>query len=179
MNDGLREESFDTVDEAVRIFSRRSLAQQRFDALYRPLEQKLAAAADRLARSAERMLDELEQPEPGRDVRDLRPPADGAAGAARPRPRGRHRPDIIDGGEPVTIPLDPALSGIENAERYYDKARRTRAARAHAETRWESVQADAEAAAALLAIAPGDGAAARSRSPRRAGERRARRIHRA
>src|SRR5690606_328851 len=33
---------------------------------------------------------------------------------------------------------------------FYDKARRTRAARAHAEARWESVQSDAEAAEALL-----------------------------
>ena len=151
VNDGLREESFDTVDEAVRIFSRRSLAQQRFDALYRPLEQKLAAAADRLARSAERMLDELDSPSRAAMYETY-----GHLLMAQPAPPGPGAEEvtvvnILADGEPVTIPLDPALSGIENAERYYDKARRTRAARAHAETRWESVQADAEAAAALLA----------------------------
>ncbi|MEP0545706.1 MAG: NFACT RNA binding domain-containing protein [Rhodothermales bacterium] len=149
-DDGLREERFDTVDEAVRIFSRRSLAQQRFDALYRPLEQKLAAAADRLARSAERMLDELGSPSRAATYETYGHLL--MAQAVQPGPGSEEVtvPDIIGGGEPVTIPLDRALSGIENAERYYDKARRTRAARAHAETRWESVQADAEAAAALL-----------------------------
>ena len=151
VGDGLREEGFETVDEAVRIFSRRSLAQERFDALYRPLEQKLAAAATRLARSAERMLDELGSPSRAATYETY-----GHLLMAQPSPPGPGSEEVtvsnlLTDGEPVTIPLDPALSGIENAERYYDKSRRTRAARAHAETRWESVQADAEAAAALLA----------------------------
>ena len=51
---------------------------------------------------------------------------------------------------PVEIPLDPALSAVENAERYYDKARRTRRARDEAENRWAGVQAEADAAADLL-----------------------------
>ncbi|MEM6328228.1 MAG: NFACT RNA binding domain-containing protein, partial [Bacteroidota bacterium] len=53
-------------------------------------------------------------------------------------------------GDPVTIPLDPALSAIENAERYYDKARRTRRSREEAESRWEAVHTEAEAMGDLL-----------------------------
>lgn len=147
----LREEAFGTVDEAVRVFAHRSLAQQRFDAAYRPVERRLAAARERLARSAERMLEEL--------ARESRAEAYERFGhllmaQATGRPPGEDAitlPDLLGEGEPVTIPLDPSLSGVENAERYYARARRTRAARAHAEARWEAVQREAEAAADLLA----------------------------
>ena len=61
-------------------------------------------------------------------------------------------PDVLSGTEaPVEIPLDPARSAIQNAEAYYGRARRTRRARAEAESRWAGVQQDAEAAADLLA----------------------------
>jgi predicted ribosome quality control (RQC) complex YloA/Tae2 family protein len=147
----LREERFDSVDEAVRIYARRRLAQQRFDALYEPLEQKLAASAKRLGRSADRMLDELSSPSRAETYERY-----GHLLMAQATGEGAGRdeitlPDILGSGEPITIPLDEALTGIENAERYYDKARRTRKARVHAEKRWEGVQSDAEAVASLLA----------------------------
>ncbi len=148
--EGLREERFETVDEAVRVYARRRLAQARFDATYEPLEKRLAAAAAKLARSADRMLDELAAASR----------ADGyerwghlLMAQAQQQAAGAEEvilPDILDAGDPVTIPLDPALTGIENAERFYAKARRTRAARTHAEARWEGVQAEAESAAGLL-----------------------------
>jgi predicted ribosome quality control (RQC) complex YloA/Tae2 family protein len=150
-DEGVREERFETVDEAVRIYARRRLAQQRFDATYEPLERKLAAVADRLGRSADRMLEELSSPSRAETYERY---GHLLMAQATDQPAGRDEvtlPDIIGDGEPVTIPLDEALTGIANAERYYDKARRTRAARTHAETRWESVQTDAEKAAALLA----------------------------
>ena len=146
----LREELFDSVDEAVRIYARRRLAQQRFDATYEPLEQKLAVSAKRLARSADRMLEELSSPSRAETYERY-----GHLLMAQATGEGAGRdeielPDILGSGEPITIPLDEALTGVENAERYYDKARRTRKARVHAEKRWEGVQADAEAAADLL-----------------------------
>jgi predicted ribosome quality control (RQC) complex YloA/Tae2 family protein len=148
--EGLREELFETVDEAVRIYARRRLAQQRFDATYEPLERKLAAAADRLGRSADRMLEELDSPSRAETYERYGHLLMAQATGQGPGREDVTLPDIIGDGEPLTIPLDEALTGVENAERYYDKARRTRAARAHAETRWEGVQAEAEAAADLL-----------------------------
>jgi predicted ribosome quality control (RQC) complex YloA/Tae2 family protein len=64
-------------------------------------------------------------------------------------------PDLFEPeapGEPVsvTIPLDPALTAFENAGRYYDRARRTRQARAHAEARVLEASERAEEARALL-----------------------------
>ena len=144
-------EPFESVDKAVRVYARRALGQRQFQALYRPVESALAAAADRRARSAEAMLAELAQPS-----RADRYEAWGhllMAQAAREGP-GRtsiRLPDLLGGDGELEIPLDPALSAIENAERYYDKARRTRRARERAEARWDGVQREADAAADLLA----------------------------
>ena len=147
---GLTVEPFETADAAVRVYARRALGQRQFQSLYRPVEAALASAAARRARSAEAMLTELAAPS-----RADRYEAWGHLLMAQPTPEGPGResatlPDLLGGEGDVEVPLDPALSAIENAERYYDKARRTRRARASAEARWEAVQADAEATQALL-----------------------------
>lgn len=56
--------------------------------------------------------------------------------------------EVEDGfnGGMRSIPLDPALSLVQNAQAYYDRARRLRAARAHAETRFEQALKGAETA---------------------------------
>ena len=147
---GLRAERFETVDEAARVFARRSLGQQGFDTLYRPVEKRIAAAAQKLRRSADRMLDELSSPSRADGYERFGHLLMAQATQAPPGRDAIDLPDILSDGTPVTIPLEEALSGVENAERYYDKARRTRAARAHAEARWETMHADAEAAEELL-----------------------------
>ena len=150
--DGWRAEPFENADEAVRVYARRALGQQRFQALYRPVEAALASVAARRARSAEAMLDELSQPSRADRYQHW---AHLLMASAAGQPAGAESvtlPDLIAGtDEPITVPLDPARTAVENAERLYDKARRTRGAREAAEARWGSVQADADAAAALLA----------------------------
>ncbi|MDX1740323.1 MAG: NFACT RNA binding domain-containing protein, partial [Rhodothermales bacterium] len=47
--------------------------------------------------------------------------------------------------ETIEIRLDPALSVVENAQQYYDRARRSRASRQSAADRIESARADVEA----------------------------------
>lgn len=146
----LRAESFDRLDDAVRVFSHRLLGQERFDARYRPLAQRLETVAARLARSAERMMEELAQPSRADGYERFGHLLMAQATDLPPGHDAIELPDILGDGEPVAIPLDTARTGIENAERYYAKARRTRAARAHAEARWEDAHARAEHAAALL-----------------------------
>src|SRR5690606_29708430 len=145
-----RAEPFESVDAAVRVFARRQLGQRRLLAAYRPLDAALDAAYRRRARSAEAMLAELARPS-----RADRYEAWGHLLMAQAANEGPGRdeivvPDLLGGGEPVRIPLDPARSAVENAERYYAKARQTREARRHAEARWEAVHAGAEAAGRLL-----------------------------
>ena len=147
---GLREERFDTVDEAVQIFVRRTLAQQRLRTAYDPLEKALAKAAAGLRRRTERMLDEL-----ARESRADRYERWGhllmaSAAAVPPHAAEVTLPDLFADQATVTIPLDPALRAVENAQRYYDKARRTRQARRHAETRLLDAEQQAAQAAGLL-----------------------------
>ena len=149
--DGLTEEPFETVDEAVRVCVRRRLGQVRFEAVFTPLEKALSAAAGRYRAGAEQMLEAL--------AGDSRADACERWGhllmahpaAVPPGARTVVLPDLFSGGAPVTIPLDPALTAVENAQRYYAKARQTRQARHHAEARMGQADRRAAEAEALLA----------------------------
>jgi predicted ribosome quality control (RQC) complex YloA/Tae2 family protein len=59
-------------------------------------------------------------------------------------------PDLFSDGTPVTIPLDPAKSPVENAQHYYRRARSTRRSREEAERRLDDTLARAERAETLL-----------------------------
>ena len=148
--DDVPDETFDTVDEAVRIFVRRTLAAQHFQRLYDPLEEALTEARDHYQQSTERMLEELSSPS-----RADRYGQWGHLLMAQPGdvPEGAEEvtlPDLFEEGAPVTIPLDPAKSAIENAQHYYDRARRTRRSREEAEARLEETAERADEAAELL-----------------------------
>lgn len=148
--EGQRAEAFETVDAAMSVWAKRSLGQRAYSDLYVPLERTLARSASRRARSAQAMLDELSQPSRA-DRYETWAHLLMASGNA---PAGRESvtlADIVGGsGAPVEIPLDVSRTAVENAERYYDKARKTRRARETAEGRWEQAHADAEAAQTLL-----------------------------
>ncbi len=148
-------EPFDTVDEAARVYVRRRLAAAHFGRLYDPLEEALAEAAAHHRTSAERMLGELQN-----ESRAARYERWGHLLMAAPAhvPAGAEEVRLADlfseEAAPVTIPLDPALSAVENAEHYYDRARRTRRARAEAERGLVETEAQAREAGALLAALP-------------------------
>ena len=147
------EERFETLDDAVRVYVRRLLADRHFRRLYEPLEQALAQAADDYARKADRMLEELSH-----ESRAERYEHWGhlLMAQAAGQPAGADEitlPDLFaeaPEAPAVTIPLDPKRTGVENAERYYAKARQTRQAREHAERRLDEMVTKADEAAALL-----------------------------
>lgn len=145
-----REECFDTVDEAVGIFVRRTLAQRQFRAAYDPLEKALTKAHATLDRRAERMLEDLAHESRADRYERWGHLLMASVAAVPPHADQASLPDLFADNALVTIPLDPALSAVENAERYYDKARRTRQARAHAEARLLDAEQQAPQAAALL-----------------------------
>lgn len=143
---GCTDETFAAVDEAVAEFSRRTLKYERFDRQYIPLETSLRRATERLERSAERMLAELQAPSRADDYERFGHLLMALAADIGTGHEGLSLPDITRDGAPLDIPLDPSLTAIENAQRYYERARRGRAARAHAEERWEQVQQRAQRA---------------------------------
>jgi len=60
-------------------------------------------------------------------------------------------PNILASGDEVDIPLDASLTAVENAQAYYDRARRSREARLHADRRLERAKMEATDAEMLLA----------------------------
>jgi predicted ribosome quality control (RQC) complex YloA/Tae2 family protein len=143
-------ERVDTVDAAVRSFVRRRLAERHFHRLYDPLEDALESAAEHHRRSAERMEAELQS-----ESRAGRYERWGHLLLAQPDrvPDGAEEvalPDLFADGTPVTIPLEPDLSPIENAQHYYRRARRTRRSREEAKRRLDETRSRAERAEALL-----------------------------
>ena len=144
-------EPFDSVDAALSVFSKRQLGQRRFMEAFKPVERALGKAHRKAARSAQAMLAELENPSRA-DSYEAR--AHLLMAQAADQGAGREDitlPDILNDGEAVTIKLNPALTAIENAQRFYAKARQTRQSRRHAEGRWASVQRQADEAGELLA----------------------------
>jgi predicted ribosome quality control (RQC) complex YloA/Tae2 family protein len=143
-------EPFDTVDAAVRDFVRRRLAERHFHRLYDPLVEALEAAVEHERTSAERMEAELES-----ESRAARYERWGHLLMAQQDqvPAGAEEvelPDLFADGTPVTIPLEPARSPVENAQHYYRRARRTRRSREEAERRLEETRTRAERAEQLL-----------------------------
>jgi len=149
--EGWREEPFETVGAAVGVWAKRSLAQRAYREAYAPLEKALASVARRRRRSADAMLAELDQPSRAGRYETWGHLLMALKAAQGPGHESATVDDIVEGRGEVEIPLDPARSAIENAERFYDKARKTRRARAEAEARWAEVEAAAEAAEGLLA----------------------------
>lgn len=147
----VREEIFDNVDAAVGVFVRRTLGQRRFRELYEPLEKALVSAEQHYRTRTERMLDDLAQPSRADRYEHWGHLLMATASNA---PKGKDEirvPDLFSKAqEAVAIPLDPLKTPVENAQQYYDKARRTRQARLHAEDRLIASEQVADEAGVLL-----------------------------
>jgi predicted ribosome quality control (RQC) complex YloA/Tae2 family protein len=144
-------ETFDTVDEAVRVFVRRRLAARHFQRLYEPLEEALSDASTHYRQSAERMLEELSNPSRADRYERWGHLLMAQSDAVSKGADEVTLPDLFEEGDPVTIPLDPSKSVVENAQHYYRRAQRTRRSREEAEARLMDTESQAEEAAELLA----------------------------
>ncbi|NNE70991.1 MAG: DUF814 domain-containing protein, partial [Rhodothermales bacterium] len=144
-------DSFETLDEAVRVYVRSTLAERGFRSRYQPLLSAVEQAAAKAEQAHAAMQRELTRPSRADQYETwghLLMATEAGAGAGRKKVA---LPDLFGNGAPVTIPLDESMSGLENANRYYDRARRSRRAREEAERRVASARAWAETTAAVLA----------------------------
>ena len=146
----LNEECFDTVDTAVNLFVRRQLGQRNFDAEFAPLEKALRTARDQNNNRLEKMLIALSEESRADKYEQWGHLLMAAQHEVPPDVDTVELADLFNNNEPITIPLDPRLSGVENAQKYYEKARNTRLARQHAEERLERIETLAEEAGLLL-----------------------------
>ncbi len=147
--DHIREEIFEDIDKAVTVYIRRRLGQQAFDAVYTPLEKALRTAKNSYAKRLETMLSSLSEESRADKYERWGHLLMAAQADVPPKADSVELADLFEENRLIVIPLDPAKSAVENAQRYYGKARKTRQARQHAEERLEKTESQALEATAL------------------------------
>jgi predicted ribosome quality control (RQC) complex YloA/Tae2 family protein len=145
-----RVERMDSIDDGVRVFVRRRLATARFEERFTPVEKALVEAAGHYRKSASQILEQLSNESRAERYEHwahllMASPVDKAAGRD-----SVVLDDIVTGAGEIEIPLDPRRSLVQNAERYYDRARSTRQAREVAESRLVEMEQAAVLAEELL-----------------------------
>lgn len=147
---GMVEERFETVDAGARIYVRRTLARRRFRELYDPVKDALEEAANYHRSSAQRMLDELSRESRADRYEQWGHLLMAAGNDVPPGAEEVELEDLFSDGASITVPLDPAISAVQNAQKYYDRARRTRRSREEAEVRLVDTERRADDAERLL-----------------------------
>jgi len=123
-------EVFTDIDEGVCVHAQRLLSERAYRAEYESLRKKLIRRLDKAERSADQMKRELNRPSRANEYESM----GHLLMASPPFPAGKackELEDIFHPGAKVTITLDPKLDSIQNAEKYYAKARKARISRSH------------------------------------------------
>ena len=131
----LREELFETVDEAVRVFIRRKRSQTAYDLENAPLQRTISSRLKKAVRSQTRLLKEVEKESRAKKYEQYGHLLMASQQNVKPGQESVTLDDILSGGGQLTIPLRSELSAVQNAERYYERARESRQARIHSEKR--------------------------------------------
>ncbi len=146
---GLQERIYDDIHEAIRHYSvRRRRALQ-----HAGRKAELISAIRREADRARRTLDALDAAVAGASrADDYERSGTLLLSAAGGIARGAGAADIEGPSGTMRIPLDPALSAVQNAQRYFTKARRARAALEQARERSLRLRSRVSTAEALLSL---------------------------
>lgn len=134
------EERCSTVDEAVRICTRRRLAIFRFSGQYDPLVRMLKNRFEQAQRSMKRIQSELSNPSRADRYELYGHLLMAQPEIPAPAAKSVQMPDIMSDGSLVDIPLDERLSAVENAQKYYRKAKKSRQARKRSLQRIEGLR---------------------------------------
>lgn len=147
-------ESFPSMNTAVRLYVRKMHSRSTFDSQFRPLESALSRQFKKEVLRFEHMSQELSRPSRadqyerfGHLLMALQ--NDAPAGAEQVT-----LPDIIDASGSITIKLDARKNAVQNAERYYQKAKQTRAARQSAAARVDEAGRRVERLQDLINVLP-------------------------
>lgn len=126
-------QKYSDLDEGVRTYAQHVLSARAYRTQYEPIRKNLVRMLDKAERSAERMRTEQSQPSRADEYERI----GHILMASPPLPAGAscvELGDVFHPGTMVTVSLDPALNSLQNAERYYSKARKARTSRAHLDT---------------------------------------------
>ncbi len=145
---GWEAKEYDSISEAVRRFVKRSLSWAHFDREYVPVRSAVQKELDRNTKRLARLSSELQSQSRadryehwGHVLMATNP------GVVDVPPGGRPGDTIVAliadpfdaDASSIEIPIQPRLSLVENAQRYYEKSKATRAARASAMGRLEEM----------------------------------------
>ena len=135
LDESVREENFQTADEAVRIYVRRKLSQTAYDREHAPLERALSTRLKKAARSHKRLLGELDEERKAETYMRYGHLLMASSTRVEPGQDSVTLEDIVSGSGELTIPLRSELTAVQNAEHYYERARESRQGRVHARKR--------------------------------------------
>ena len=122
---GFEERRFPTTSEAVRFAVSRRRADHSLEQRRNSLTSHIRQAVDRSRRALDAAIADGRGAERGDDYARFGTLLMANAGAAQ---RGDQSATVVADGEPIAIPLDTRLSQIQNAQRYFEKAKRARSA---------------------------------------------------
>ncbi len=146
----LREERIASVDAAMRVFVRARLRLARTRKIREPLLQQLRALYNRTLRHLEATERQLQAPNRAAEYEKWGHLLMALAHEVPPDASEVVLPDLLESGQPVRIPLDASQSAIENAQRYYEKARQARKKQEEAVRRTKQLREQLTSLEALL-----------------------------
>lgn len=137
---GSRAETFSDVNDAVRTYVIQSFRTQAIDAEKNLLLSKIRNAIDRTQRSVEAIREELEHASRAEEYERIAKIIMANLQHLTKGTKIIDLPDIFSNNKLTRIVLDPKLTPAQNAEQYFDKAKRARHAYQETERRAEEVK---------------------------------------
>jgi predicted ribosome quality control (RQC) complex YloA/Tae2 family protein len=143
------EKRYETVNEGVSTVVRRNLGRGAFERRYTPLVKSIERMSAAAGARVEAMADELARPSRADEYERAGHLLMALPDAPKSGAESIDVDDLFEGGT-LTIDLDSELSHVENALRYYEKAKAVRQRRQAAEDRFDGEVAASEKWAQLL-----------------------------
>jgi predicted ribosome quality control (RQC) complex YloA/Tae2 family protein len=134
-------EEFDSMNTAVAHAVRSGLRRQAVESVREPMEARVRREIDR-SQSALRQISKAERA--ATRAKEYEKWGHLLMAHASTLSGGEHNvevPDVMESGDPITIPVKPELSPVENATRYYEKAGKLRRERDLIPQRKEEIEA--------------------------------------
>jgi len=148
---GVRERLFNDVNEAIRFFITRRKAGKATSARQSDIAQKLRALLTKVERSIEAAELDLSTSKRGDEYERFGRLLMNGLTAVK---KGMKNFETSDELGSVTIPLSPELSPAQNAQRYFEKAKKSRSARDQAVRRLHDMRKRASLLERLLSVLP-------------------------
>ncbi len=142
-------QTFDDIHAAVRMFLSRSRAGAALDARVAAVRSSVRQQVEKIRRTCRAMEEDAREAERADEYERT-----GATLMANLHavPRGASSVTLDSGGDLTTVALDPALTPVQNAQRYFSRAKRSRQAASETTTRLGSLRSRLSHGEELLAL---------------------------